>query len=87
MGTQDGPGNIVSVEFEVFGQVQVLTGHGPGRMVEELNILFILVSGVYFTKYCRDMGLQVGLGGWVKNSRSGTVIGKIQGERKKVEQM
>nr|CAD7437914.1 unnamed protein product [Timema bartmani] len=23
MGTQDGPGNIVSVEFEVFGQVQV----------------------------------------------------------------
>nr|CAD7403455.1 unnamed protein product [Timema poppensis] len=65
MGAQDGPGNIVSVEFEVFGQVQ----------------------GVYFTKYCRDMGLQVGLGGWVKNSRSGTVIGKIQGERKKVEQI
>nr|CAD7425316.1 unnamed protein product [Timema monikensis] len=99
MGTQDGPGNIVSVEFEVFGQVQgrvemehvvlhqVLPGHEPGRMGEELNILLILVSGVYFTKYCRDMGLQVGLGGWVKNSRSGTVIGKIQGERKKVEQM
>nr|CAD7452719.1 unnamed protein product [Timema tahoe] len=93
MGTQDGPGNIVSVEFEVFGQVQGVyftkycQDMGLGRMVEEPNILFILVSGVYFTKYCRDMGLQVGLGGWVKNSRSGTIIGKIQGERKKVEQI
>nr|CAD7579368.1 unnamed protein product [Timema californicum] len=84
------PGRMVeelNILFILFVLHQVLPRHEPGRMVEEHNILFILVSGVYFTKYCRDMGLQVGLGGWVKNSSSGTVTGKIQGERKKIEQM
>ncbi|XP_063242050.1 acylphosphatase-2-like [Bacillus rossius redtenbacheri] len=65
MDGQDGRGQIVSVEFEVYGQVQ----------------------GVYFTKYCREMSEKLGLGGWVKNSKSGSIIGKIQGERTKVNQM
>ncbi|XP_047002046.1 acylphosphatase-2 [Schistocerca americana] len=64
MGVQDGPA-IVSVEFEVFGQVQ----------------------GVYFTKYCRDMCVQLGIGGWVKNTKNGTIVGKIQGPRIAVEHM
>ncbi|KAE8751916.1 hypothetical protein FOCC_FOCC001393 [Frankliniella occidentalis] len=56
---------IVSVEFEVYGQVQ----------------------GVYFTKYCRDRCLELGLSGWVKNSKKGTILGKMQGEKRYVEQM
>uniref|UniRef100_A0A023F9J7 acylphosphatase n=1 Tax=Triatoma infestans TaxID=30076 RepID=A0A023F9J7_TRIIF len=64
MGTEEIP-SIVSVEFEVFGNVQ----------------------GVYFTKYCRDMSLQLGLGGWVKNSKRGTILGKIQGSKANVEKM
>ncbi|KAK9507998.1 hypothetical protein O3M35_007752 [Rhynocoris fuscipes] len=45
------------------------------------------VQGVYFTKYCRDMCLQLGLGGWVKNSKRGTILGKIQGSKLNVEKM
>ncbi|KAJ1519724.1 hypothetical protein ONE63_004982 [Megalurothrips usitatus] len=60
-----GSSAIVSVEFEVFGQVQ----------------------GVYFTKYCRDKSLELGLSGWVKNSKRGTILGKMQGEKRYVEQM
>ncbi|XP_059475920.1 acylphosphatase-2 [Neocloeon triangulifer] len=56
---------IVSVEFEVFGQVQ----------------------GVYFTKYCRDMCTQLGIGGWVKNSKKGSIVGKMQGDKIRVDQM
>ncbi|KAF4525720.1 hypothetical protein B566_EDAN011897 [Ephemera danica] len=59
------PGIIVSVEFEVFGQVQ----------------------GMYFTKYCRDMCMQLGIGGWVKNSKRGTIVGKMQGDKINVEKM
>ncbi|GLV32535.1 fuseless [Carabus blaptoides fortunei] len=64
MGAQDA-GPVVSVEFEVFGQVQ----------------------GVYFTKYCRDMSEQLEIGGWIKNSKKGTIVGKMQGNRQNIEQM
>ncbi|KAL1463510.1 hypothetical protein WDU94_015256 [Cyamophila willieti] len=57
--------STVSVEFEVFGNVQ----------------------GVYFTKYCRERANLLGLGGWVKNSKKGTILGKMQGEKEKVEEM
>lgn len=30
---------------------------------------------------------QLGLGGWVKNTRKGTIVGKIQGSRSNVEYM
>jgi len=56
---------FISVEFEVFGQVQ----------------------GCYFTKYCKDICDQLGLGGWVKNSKKGTIIGKVQGEKKPLEEL
>ena len=48
---------------------------------------FLHFLGVYFTKYCRDMSLSLGIGGWVKNSKSGTIVGKMQGPRPAVEQM
>ncbi|CAG0912587.1 unnamed protein product [Notodromas monacha] len=55
----------VSVEFEVFGNVQ----------------------GCYFTKYCKDQCDRLGIYGWVKNTRSGTIVGKLQGDRDKVDEI
>ncbi|XP_018902869.1 acylphosphatase-2 [Bemisia tabaci] len=45
------------------------------------------VQGVYFTKYARDRCLELGLAGWIKNSKRGTIVGKMQGEKSKVEEM
>ncbi|XP_075224776.1 acylphosphatase-2 [Lycorma delicatula] len=65
MGTGEAPPQVVSVEFEVYGNVQ----------------------GVYFTKYCRDRANELGLGGWVKNSKKGTIVGKLNGTKQRVEEM
>jgi acylphosphatase len=29
----------------------------------------------------------LGIGGWVKNTKNGTIVGKLQGDRDKVEEM
>lgn len=33
------------------------------------------------------MSESLGIGGWVKNSKKGTIVGKIQGPRQEVERM
>ncbi|XP_040891963.1 acylphosphatase-2-like isoform X2 [Toxotes jaculatrix] len=38
-------------------------------------------------RYTEDQGRSLGLSGWVKNTRQGTVIGQIQGPRDKVDDM
>ncbi|XP_044271792.1 acylphosphatase-2-like [Tribolium madens] len=45
------------------------------------------VQGVYFTKYCKEMCEQLGISGWVKNTKKGTIQGKLQGPRGNVEHM
>jgi len=64
-GDSTANGAFVSIEFEVFGQVQ----------------------GVSFTKYCKDTSDILGLTGWVKNSKKGTIVGKVQGEKSKIEEI
>ncbi|KAF7385133.1 acylphosphatase-2 [Vespula maculifrons] len=49
--------------------------------------VFGKVQGVYFPKYVRDLCLQLGICGWVKNSKTGTILGKMQGPRALVDQM
>ncbi|XP_067009446.2 acylphosphatase-2 [Anabrus simplex] len=49
--------------------------------------VFGQVQGCYFTKYTRDMCAQLNIGGWVKNSRTGTIVGKMQGNRSNIERM
>lgn len=44
-------------------------------------------TGCFFTKYCKEVAEQLGLGGWVKNSKKGTIVGKIQGYKAEMEQM
>ncbi|XP_013775676.1 acylphosphatase-2-like [Limulus polyphemus] len=45
------------------------------------------VHGCLFTKYARDMCQQLGVKGWIRFSRWGTVIGQIQGEKDRVDEM
>ncbi|XP_035380028.1 acylphosphatase-2 isoform X1 [Electrophorus electricus] len=45
------------------------------------------VQGVCFRMYTEDQGKMLGVNGWVKNTRQGTVIGQVQGPRDKVEEM
>ncbi|KAG6802403.1 acylphosphatase-2 isoform X1 [Apis dorsata] len=49
--------------------------------------VFGKVQGVYFPKYVRDICQQLGICGWVKNTKSGTILGKMQGPRALVDQM
>lgn len=45
------------------------------------------VQGVCFRAFTREMAKKHRLVGWVKNTLSGTVVGKIQGPPEKVEQL
>ncbi|KYN05981.1 Acylphosphatase-2 [Cyphomyrmex costatus] len=48
---------------------------------------FNKITGVYFPKYVRDICSQLKICGWVKNSKTGTILGKMQGRRALVDQM
>lgn len=52
-----------------------------------LDLYLCYYIGVSFTKYCKDTCDMLGLTGWVKNSKKGTIVGKVQGEKAKVEEM
>ncbi|XP_060796835.1 acylphosphatase-2 [Neoarius graeffei] len=45
------------------------------------------VQGVCFRMYTEDQAKKLGVNGWVKNTRQGTVIGQVQGPPEKVSEM
>jgi acylphosphatase len=45
------------------------------------------VQGVYFRAFTRDQAKSLGLTGWVRNQRDGTVEALFEGEKAKVDQM
>ncbi|KAM9491130.1 acylphosphatase-2-like [Salvelinus alpinus] len=49
--------------------------------------IFGNVQGVCFRMYTEDQGKKLGVNGWVKNTREGTVIGQLQGPHDKVNEM
>ncbi|XP_065115360.1 acylphosphatase-2 isoform X2 [Paramisgurnus dabryanus] len=49
--------------------------------------IFGNVQGVCFRMYTEDEGRKLGVTGWVKNTRQGTVIGQVQGPPEKVKEM
>lgn len=57
------------------------------RLVSVDYEIFGDVQGVCFRMYTEDQGKNLGLSGWVKNTRQGTVIGQVQGPQEKVKQM
>ncbi|KAI5639910.1 acylphosphatase domain-containing protein [Phthorimaea operculella] len=63
---------------------------GPENANDMLSAEFEVygqVQGCYFTKYCKELAEQLGVGGWVKNSKKGTIVGKMQGFRREFEHM
>ncbi|XP_076752336.1 acylphosphatase-1 [Xylocopa sonorina] len=45
------------------------------------------VQGVFFRKYTQKRGNELGLKGWCMNTDKGTVVGRLEGEKEKVETM
>ena len=76
--------SLVSVEFEVFGKVQGMNFYTHKPLPDNKSLLTL---GVYFTKYCKEMSEDLGITGWVKNTKKGTIQGKLQGSKGSVEQM
>jgi len=56
-------------------------------VVSKNKKIFNEIAGVYFPKYVRDICLQLKICGWVKNTKTGTILGKMQGPRAFVDQM
>ena len=50
-------------------------------------VIYGWVQGVYFRAYTRDQAQSLGLTGWVRNLRNGTVEAYFEGSKEKVEQM
>lgn len=55
------------------------------RRVEKRTVLS--VSGCGFTKHCRDNCMKNGITGWVKNTKAGTIQGKMQGLKAAIDFM
>ncbi|XP_017490466.1 PREDICTED: acylphosphatase-2-like [Rhagoletis zephyria] len=49
--------------------------------------VFGRVQGVFFRKYTKEKADQLGIFGWVKNERDGTVSGLMQGTEAKIDNM
>ncbi|XP_053170898.1 acylphosphatase-2-like [Scomber japonicus] len=49
--------------------------------------IFGNVQGVCFRMYTEEEGRSLGLSGWVKNTRQGSVIGQVQGPADRVSEM
>lgn len=82
----EGPeGNpIVAVDYELFGQVQGKSGATCSGSVL-LKLCFVL--GCFFTKYAKEVAEHLGVGGWIKNTKKGTIMGKIQAPKSALQEM
>merc|ERR1719209_1282386 len=49
--------------------------------------VFGRVQGVFFRKFTHQQATSLGLRGWVKNTKTQTVVGQLEGEGEKVAQM
>ncbi|OXA59220.1 acylphosphatase-2 [Folsomia candida] len=49
--------------------------------------LFGLVQGVFFQKYAKEVAEQLSIGGWIKNTKQGTIVGRLQGLKNSLQQM
>ncbi|KAG9509344.1 Glycerol-3-phosphate acyltransferase 1, mitochondrial [Fragariocoptes setiger] len=45
------------------------------------------LHGVYFTKYAKEMSKNLGIKGWMRFTRRGTIEGQVEGEKEKIDQM
>ncbi|NWZ68535.1 ACYP2 protein, partial [Acrocephalus arundinaceus] len=73
-------GALKSVDYEVFGRVQV-----GGEVV---SVLALIGFSHYFpNQYTEQEAKKLGVVGWVKNTSQGTVTGQVQGPEERVNEM
>ncbi|XP_055299496.1 acylphosphatase-2 [Sitodiplosis mosellana] len=59
-----------------------------GTMLVQVDFeVFGHVQGCSFTKCAREKADELGITGWVKNSKAGTIMGKMQGTKANVDKM
>lgn len=51
------------------------------------NVQVSLILGCFFQKYAKEVAETLGIGGWIKNTKKGTIMGKLQGPKTAMEQM
>ncbi|NXD90244.1 ACYP2 protein, partial [Chaetorhynchus papuensis] len=79
-------GALKSVDYEVFGRVQVQLGGLSVLLV--VSVLALIVLSHYFpNQYTEQEAKKLGVVGWVKNTSQGTVTGQVQGPEEKVNEM
>ncbi|NXI84987.1 ACYP2 protein, partial [Rhipidura dahli] len=77
-------GALKSVDYEVFGRVQV----GGLSVLSVVAVLALIVLSHYFpNQYTEQEAKKLGVVGWVKNTSQGTVTGQVQGPEEKVNEM
>uniref|UniRef100_A0AAY4AY16 Acylphosphatase n=1 Tax=Denticeps clupeoides TaxID=299321 RepID=A0AAY4AY16_9TELE len=65
-----------------------MSADADGAKVASVDFeIFGDVQGVCFRMYTEDEGRKLGLSGWVKNTRQGTVVGQVQGSPEKVREI
>ncbi|XP_061086841.1 acylphosphatase-2-like isoform X1 [Conger conger] len=62
-------------------------GGGGAKLTSVDFEIFGNVQGVCFRMYTEDQGKKLGVSGWVKNTRQGTVVGQVQGPSDRVREM
>lgn len=75
---------LLSVEYRVFGRVQ---GKCIKMNDQTFDNIVLFWKGVFFRKYTKEKADQLGIFGWVKNERDGTVSGLMQGTEAKIDNM
>jgi len=60
----------------------------PGSTIVSCEYeVFGQVQGCGFTKFAKEVAEKGGIGGWVKNTRAGTIVGKLNGTIPNVKEM
>ena len=53
----------------------------------EIVVTIYYISGCGFTKDARDLCAKCNIRGWVKNSKRGTIVGKMQGSKQEINKL
>ncbi|XP_055039428.2 acylphosphatase-2 isoform X2 [Misgurnus anguillicaudatus] len=77
----------ISLSFLTAVIVFVMSSKTGEKYVSVDFEIFGNVQGVCFRMYTEEEGRKLGVTGWVKNTRQGTVIGQVQGPPEKVKEI
>ncbi|KAG5855488.1 acylphosphatase-2-like isoform X1 [Anguilla rostrata] len=78
---------LILLEAFIFLAMSGVDVGGGAKLTSVDFEIFGNVQGVCFRMYTEDQGKKLGVNGWVKNTRQGTVVGQVQGPSDKVREM